>query len=59
MKRIFGRKAPKKEEPPPPSISEVSGRVDGRLGTLNEKINKLDRQLVVCIIYFIVFKYFF
>ncbi len=38
MNRIFGKK---KEAPPPPSMTEAAGRVDGRVGTLDAKVNGL------------------
>ena len=36
MNRIFGKK---KEAPPPPSMTEAAGRVDGRVGALDAKVN--------------------
>jgi charged multivesicular body protein 5 len=45
LDKIFGRK--KKEEPkaPPPDMEEVSGRMDARMGTLQEKIKAMDLEL--------------
>jgi charged multivesicular body protein 5 len=42
MNRIFGKK---KEAPPPPSMTEAAGRVDGRVGTLDAQIEQLDNEL--------------
>eukprot|EP01026_Neomeris_dumetosa_P048684 TRINITY_DN42200_c0_g1_i6.p2 TRINITY_DN42200_c0_g1~~TRINITY_DN42200_c0_g1_i6.p2 ORF type:complete len:220 (-),score=57.39 TRINITY_DN42200_c0_g1_i6:285-944(-) len=43
MQRIFGKK---KEKAPPPSIDETTGRLTARGDTLDEKINKLDQELL-------------
>ncbi|CAL5221272.1 g3432 [Coccomyxa viridis] len=43
MKRIFGTK---KEKPPTPTIDEASGRLTTRGDTLDDKIRKLDEQLM-------------
>ncbi|KAK9845964.1 hypothetical protein WJX81_007037 [Elliptochloris bilobata] len=43
MRRIFGTK---KEKPPPPTIDEASGRLTTRGDTLDEKVRKLDEQLM-------------
>eukprot|EP00884_Botryococcus_braunii_P019896 jgi/Botrbrau1/6590/Bobra.0189s0017.1 len=43
MKRIFGQK---KEKPPAPTIEEASARLTTRGDTLDEKIRKLDAQLI-------------
>uniref|UniRef100_K3X432 Charged multivesicular body protein 5 n=1 Tax=Globisporangium ultimum (strain ATCC 200006 / CBS 805.95 / DAOM BR144) TaxID=431595 RepID=K3X432_GLOUD len=42
MNRIFGKK---KAEVPQVNISDVGGRVDGRVGDLEMKISKLDEEL--------------
>jgi charged multivesicular body protein 5 len=43
MKRIFGTK---KEKAPPPTIEDASGKLTTRGDTLDEKIRKLEEQLV-------------
>lgn len=43
MKRIFGTK---KEQPKPVTLEEASGRLSVRGDTLDEKISKLDQQLL-------------
>lgn len=42
MNRIFGKK---KELPPPPSLSDATGRIDSSIARLDEKIAKLDGEL--------------
>lgn len=42
MRRIFGRK----ETAPPPTLDEATGKLTGRGDTLDEKIRKLDQQLI-------------
>jgi len=42
MNRIFGKKTP---EAPAPSMQEAAGRVDGRVGTLDAKIEQIDNEL--------------
>ena len=43
MERFFGAK---KEAPPPPSLDEVTQRIDVRLQNLDAKIQSLDNQLM-------------
>eukprot|EP01023_Acetabularia_acetabulum_P043372 TRINITY_DN4330_c0_g1_i1.p3 TRINITY_DN4330_c0_g1~~TRINITY_DN4330_c0_g1_i1.p3 ORF type:complete len:223 (+),score=55.42 TRINITY_DN4330_c0_g1_i1:278-946(+) len=43
MKRIFGQK---KDKTPPPTIDETTGRLTARGDTLDERINKLDQELL-------------
>lgn len=43
MRRIFGAR---KEKPPPPSLEDVSGNLNTRGEGIDEKIRKLDAQLV-------------
>lgn len=43
MKRVFGGK---REKPPPPTIGEATDKIGSRGDTLDDKINKLDQQLV-------------
>ena len=44
MKRLFGSK---KEVPPPPSLTDASSGIGGRVDALDEKIKKLDAELRV------------
>ncbi|EGC32971.1 hypothetical protein DICPUDRAFT_56726 [Dictyostelium purpureum] len=41
MKRFFGSKAP-----PAPTLDEATKRIDGRMGQMDEKINKLNQELL-------------
>ncbi|KDD77069.1 Snf7-like protein [Helicosporidium sp. ATCC 50920] len=43
MKRIFGFR---KERPPPPTLEQASDKINSRGDTLDEKIRKLDAQLL-------------
>ncbi|GMH46141.1 hypothetical protein BSKO_14105 [Bryopsis sp. KO-2023] len=43
MKRVFGTK---KDKAPPPSIEDATGNINSRGDTIDEKIRKLDEQLV-------------
>uniref|UniRef100_A0A061R017 Charged multivesicular body protein 5 n=1 Tax=Tetraselmis sp. GSL018 TaxID=582737 RepID=A0A061R017_9CHLO len=43
MKRIFGTK---KEKPPPPSVEDATSSLNNRGDALDEKIKKLDQQLI-------------
>lgn len=42
MNRIFGKP---KEKPPPPSLTDASGRIDQRVSAIDEKIAKLEVEL--------------
>jgi charged multivesicular body protein 5 len=43
MKRLFGSSKP---TTPGPTLDETSQRLDGRIGCLEDKIRKIDQQLV-------------
>jgi len=47
LDKIFGKKKKKEPEAPPPDMEEVSGRMDARMSTMQDKIKKLDQELAV------------
>ena len=47
LDKIFGKKKKKEPVAPPPDMEEVSGRMDARMGTLQDKIKQLDQELAV------------
>lgn len=46
MHRLFGRKKEEKPTEPPPSLDDAIGRTDGRVAALEDKIKKLDAELM-------------
>eukprot|EP00750_Incisomonas_marina_P025542 INCI5550.1.p1 GENE.INCI5550.1~~INCI5550.1.p1 ORF type:complete len:223 (-),score=75.98 INCI5550.1:128-796(-) len=46
LDKIFGKKKKKEPEAPPPDMDEVAGRMDARMGGLQDKIKAIDRELI-------------
>ena len=38
MNRFFGKKKKKEPEAPPPDMEEVAGRMDARMGSIQDKV---------------------
>lgn len=47
MHRLFGKPGAKKDEPPPPTVTDASNSIGGRIKALEDKIKVLDKELLV------------
>ena len=48
MNRFFGKKKKKEAEAPPPDMEEVAGRMDARMGSIQDKVwNYLHNFMIV------------